>query len=206
MTSCRQGLPVTNKRRNKTDQRKIKAEIRARLANGLSDEEIIEEIGLAPNIYVGYKKQVLSDELSEAISDTAGETWARYSLLMSGCIKDLNVVIRQGHEVFEEKGDTRSMNAVVGAIKAKAQILDGIIDRGQNLGVIHKEPDRSVTIGGISVSHGDSDRIEALIEERKKLLGELMSTYQSTPYIETSITVEDIYSTKASSEDEGGDS
>jgi len=187
---------MTAKRRNKTDQRKIKAEIRARLANGLTDEEIIEEIGLAPNIYVGYKRQVLQDELSEAVCDTAGETWARYSLLMSGCLRDLNVVIRQGHQVFDEKGDTRSMNAVVGAIKAKAQILDGVIDRGQNLGVIHKEPDRSISIGGIAVSHGDSDRIEALIEERKKLLGELMSTYQSSPYTETSITVEDIYGTE----------
>ena len=112
---------MTAKRRNKTDQRKIKAEIRARLANGLTDEEIVEEVGLSPNIYVGYKRQVLHDELNEAVSDSAGETWARYSLLMSGCLRDLNTVIRQGHSVFEERGDTRSMNAVVGAIKAKAQ-------------------------------------------------------------------------------------
>jgi hypothetical protein len=182
-----------SKRRTKTDQRKIKAEIRARLANGMTDEEIIEEVGVAPNIYVGYKKQVLQDELNEAICESAGDTWARYSLLMSGCIQDLNTVIRQGHEVYHDKGDTRSMNAVVGAIKAKAQILEGIIDRGQNLGVIHKEPDRSITVGGISVAHGDSDRMVALIEERKKLLAELMGSYEATPYAQTSLTVEDIY-------------
>ena len=193
---------MSSKRRNKTDQRKVKAEIRARLSNGMTDAEIMEEVGLIPAVYTTYKQQVLSEELSEATCSSAGETWARYSLLMASCIKDLDAVIAQGNEAYNERQDTKPMTAVVGAIKAKASIIDAVINRGQNLGVIHKEPDRSVSIAGINVTSTDPQRIEALVEERKRMLAELMGTYGSGNYTDKQLTREQIYSLEDGEDDE----
>jgi len=192
---------MASKRRNKTDQRKVKAEIRARLSNGMTDAEIMEEVGLTPAVYSTYKQQVLSDGLNEATCSSAGETWARYSLLMMGCVRDLDNIILQGNEAYADRGDTKPMTAVVGAIKAKAQILDGIIDRGQNLGVVHKEPDRSISVAGISVSSADPQRIETLVNERKKLLEDLMGSYGHTDYSGHVLEHEEIY-TQAGGDDE----
>ncbi len=162
-------------KRSKREIRRLKAEIRSFLADGASDREISGELGITIKDVRTLMRQLISDELEEITNDSAEEVWAKYRIRMDGCIQDLDDVIEKaiGGEEIPKGG----LNAAVNAVKAKTSILDNVLKRGQELGVLHKEPDKKVIVGGIAVTSVALEELRELVDSRRAAVEDLVTTY-----------------------------
>lgn len=162
-------------KRSKRETRRLKAEIRSYLADGASDREISGELGITIRDVRNLKRELISDELEQITNDSAEEVWAKYRIRMDGCIADLDDVIEKAVRGKElPKG---GLNAAVGAIKAKASILDSVLKKGQELGVLHKEPDRKVVISGVAVASVELEELRELVDSRRADVEDLVTSY-----------------------------
>jgi hypothetical protein len=163
--------------RSAKETRELKAQLRALLMSGATEHECIEELGIRVDHLRWLKTQLLADELQEVVNDTPDQVWAKYRMRQEGCIKDLDEI------VSEAKHGKIPLNTAVGAIKAKAAIIDSILVRGQELGVLYKEPERQETkstvrvAGAVAVAHVRTEDMKELVAEKKRGLRELKSKY-----------------------------
>lgn len=129
-----------------------KAEVREAVAKLLSftlagkdDDEIAELLGVTPDQLEQIKKEMLAQEAERLTSRDGEEIYADYVLQQLACIRDLVRLQRD----FRESKNT---SAMVGAIRARSEIIDKIVDRGQDLGFINKAPERKHITGGVLVA------------------------------------------------------
>lgn len=174
-------LPAPAKKRRgrkASDVRKLKARLRALLALGKSEIECMDDLDVPAHDLRWLRDQLMKDELAEVANDSASEVWAKYRLRQEGVITDLDRIIRGA------RGSTNGgvMNAAVGAAKAKAQLIDNILDRGQNLGVIHREPEKTISVNGVAITDLRDGELEELVMSKKKTLTELMERYAVSDY------------------------
>lgn len=143
-----------------------KAEIREAVAKAMSltlagkdDDEIAELMGLTPAQLEQVRKELLAKEADRLISRGSEEIYADYVLQQLACIRDLVRLQRD----FRESKNT---SAMVGAIRARSEIIDKIVDRGQDLGFINKVPERKHITGGILVAEmSNAELRKAIVTE-----------------------------------------
>lgn len=159
--------------RSADEKGQVLRQLRALLASGASEFEQLD--ALAP-MHVnkrelrGLRNEILTSEVEELRSATTEETYLRYRLQMQGCVRDLNTIFEKAASV--SKPSPGILSAAVAAIKARSQIIDQMIDRGQSLEVIHTAPKKTVTIGGIVMAN-------ASLKEVKKLVGVKIAQFES---------------------------
>ena len=177
-------MPKPPSKRSRKEVRRLKAEIRGYLADGALDRDIASELEIGMSDLRNLKRQLLTDELEEITTDTPHEVWAKYRIRMSGCIGDLDEIISIAKGDGEGEPPKGGLAAAVNATKAKAQILDGILKKGQELGVIHREPEKKVVIGGISVSSASIKELRELVDSRRKKVEEMVTEYAPTALVD----------------------
>jgi len=140
------------------------------LAQGKSDVQIIEEMGLQGiKEYNQLKAWMYEQEVPANTNMPPEQLFIDYKLAQDGCIKALNDVI----ELFKE---TRQGNALVGAVRAKSDLLDKIVKRGNELGVLEKGKGRHAPtiIGGIDISNMTEIDIAIRIKRELKELDSIV--------------------------------
>lgn len=145
------------------ERRELKARLRVLLTEGATEQECAEELEVGIRVLRALLVEVLDDESSAIANDNPTQSFTRYALRMEGCIADLDRVIDKGI------GDLKSLNAVVGAVKAKAGILDAIDTKGQQLGIIPSAPQKRAELDGTPV--GELTIAELQRRARQKLTG-----------------------------------
>ena len=126
------------------DVAEAKITIWEQLCLGKTTTEIMDYIGLSPKVFKILKHQVMDDKALELRNKPSEHVYVEYILAQQQNIKDLTKMI-------EEFKNTKQFNALVGAIRARADLHDKIIAKGQEFGVFRKEPERKV-IAGILVA------------------------------------------------------
>ena len=167
--------PKIPSKRSKRENRRLKAEVRSFMTDGTDDRTISNELRISLADVRSLRQQVVDDELTEVANDTPEQVWSKYRIRMDGCITDLDEVIElavRGEEVA--KG---GLNAAVNAVKAKATIIDNVVKKGQELGVLHKEPDRKVVISGVAVASVELDELRDLVDSRRTSIEGLVTAY-----------------------------
>lgn len=174
--------PASKRRRGRkpSEVRALKARLRTLLALGKTEVEIMDELEVPAHDLRWLRGQLVSDELAEVVNSSPAEVWVGYRIRMEGVIADLDHIIRKSRS--STSGGV--LNAAVGATKAKAQVIDNIIDRGQELGVIHREPEKVVTVNGVAISDLREGELEELVREKKKSLEDLLEKYAISDYLE----------------------
>ena len=170
--------------RSADDKRQVTAKVRALLAAGVSEFEQLEALkddGVTVRELRGLRAEILSDEVEELHSATAEETFLRYKLRMNKCARELDDIVERARVARTSPG---ILSAAVAAVKAKSQIVDQILDRGQSLGVIHKAPKTSVKIGGIVVADASTPELRRLVSQRVAALEALAERTALRNYLE----------------------
>lgn len=157
-------------RRTKREIRRLKAELRGLLSGNSSDAECCEALGVNMTSLRLLKRELLADELDAVINDSPEEVWAKYRLRMDGCIDDLDDIISKGSDPKVRGG----LSAATMAVKAKASIIDNVLKRGQDLGVVHKEPEKKVIIAGMTVTSASLDELRDLVDSRRAKLTDMV--------------------------------
>lgn len=133
-------LPLSRKQKIE-----LAATIYAQLVDGSTEEEIIDDLGLTAQHYQIAKKFLLTSKGNEERELTPEQRFARYLIDQERNIADLNDLVGN----LDHK---KQYSAVVGAIRIRTEIADAVIKTGQTLGVIAKEPERRLLLGGISIT------------------------------------------------------
>lgn len=144
------------------DLRMRLAELRSHLAMGKSDEQIAEEMSLGVESYISLKRELMRQETIRIQTASAEEIYIEYSLRQGQLIRELSDMVG----TFTKNSN---YNALVGAVRAKSDILDKIIKTGQDMGILVKAPERKMILQGVVVAEMGNNQL------RKMIAGELQS-------------------------------
>lgn len=129
--------------------RKTKLELASQIydlmVQGGSDSDIIDTLSIDPQTYLIAKKFLLEMKALEEESMSSKERYAQYVINQQRNILDLD-------ELTTNLNSKTQYNALVGAIRLRADIFDRLITTGQTLGVINKEPEKRVVLGGVAIA------------------------------------------------------
>lgn len=126
----------------------VAATARELMIEGYDDDDIADQLSLTPEQYEVVKKYLLTTLGDAEETKAPKERFAQYVIDTQRDISDINAVI-------SNLNDKRQYSSVLAAIRLRGELRDKIITTGQTLGVIAKEPDRKVIIGGIAVTDLD---------------------------------------------------
>lgn len=167
------------------DIRRQLAKVRALIGEGKTDFEILQEVNITLQTLSKLKQRLFSDELDQVQNETAAENWVRYSLRMAQNIKDLDDVISDA----SQNENASALSARVGAVKAKADLIDRVFEKGQQLGVIP-------TVAPAEETDYPSEipSLKALVEEKTRMLGDMAKQYGVFDYADLpDIPEDDLY-------------
>lgn len=140
------------------------------LTAGDNDDKARQRLKLTITDYNLLKRKMMEREVERLGSRTAEEIYIGYVIDQIHNIRDLTNMI----DKFKE---SKQYNAMVGAVKARAELNDKLMKMGQDLGVIAKEPTRHEVVGGIVVSDLTSRQLKAMITAELASLNEMMKRY-----------------------------
>lgn len=120
-------------------------QIRELMADGETDVEIMDSLELKPQEFSVCKAFLLDMLGNEQEQMTSKQRFARYVIEQERNVKDLDDLVTNLNKKTQ-------YNMLLGAVRLRADIADRVIATGQTLGVIEKEPEKKMIVGGISVS------------------------------------------------------
>jgi hypothetical protein len=145
------------------------AQLRAYLAAGDSETLIAEKMGLSWEDYEALKKELYASEEDRLHRRSTGQVYVDYVIAQEQNIKDLSTMI--------EKFDvTKQYNAMVGAVRARSEILDKIVERGQEFGFIEKRPEVKMILG-VPVGQLSDKQLRETIQSELKAIGAMQQKY-----------------------------
>lgn len=132
---------------NLTRKQKVElaATIYQHMIDGSSEEDILEDLGITAQHFQIAKNFLLTTKGEAERELKPEQRFARYMIEQERNVNDLN-------DLVSNLDVKKQYSAIVGAIRIRAEIADQVIKTGQTLGVIAKEPERRLVIGGISIT------------------------------------------------------
>lgn len=131
-------------RLSKENMRAALAALRSYLATGMTDQDICQTMGISWVDYEDLKNKLLESEAAKISSRSSEDVFVEYMLNQEINVRDLTEMI-QGFKSSKQHA------AMVGAVKARAEIYDKIIKTGQELGFIDKVPEKTEIVAGVVV-------------------------------------------------------
>lgn len=123
----------------------LAASIYEQLLDGQTDADIMDDLGITAQDYAVAKKFLLDSKGDEEVALSTKARFARYVIEQERNIVDLT-------DLVNHLDRQKQYSSVIGAIRMRSEIADRVIATGQTLGVIAKEPERRLLLGGISVT------------------------------------------------------
>lgn len=146
------------------------AKLRAYLAAGDSDHEICEKMGLSWGDYEELKGKMMAFESAKVVTQSSEQVYVEYLMNQEKNIHALSTMI----DSFQ---DSRQHAAMVGAVKARADIYDKMIKTGQEFGFIEKMPERTEIVAGVMVRDLSEQDLRAHITSALSSLDTMQKKY-----------------------------
>lgn len=119
--------------------------IYAGLCDDRTDKDMMTAMGLSAEEFQDLKAQMF-DKKADAIREKPNEhIFVEYLINQTGNIQALT-------DMIAEFKTSKQYNAMVGAVKARADIYDRLIAKGQEFGLIDKRPERKEIVAGLLVA------------------------------------------------------
>lgn len=150
--------------------RSLLYELKLRLMEGSTDEEVMTLLGISTVAkYNELKRELYRQESAELTNKTVEDVFLEYKWAQEKCMKDLDDAMRDIPE--------NQPNALIGAIKAKSDIIDKILKTGQDIGVINKEPEKKVVIQGHVIAQLSNAELRQMIAQETNALAGALAKY-----------------------------
>lgn len=146
------------------------ARIFERLAAGHTDADVRRELNLDPENYKFLRRLMLEKKAAELRDKPQDHAYIEYVLEQRGNIRALENVVK------ELRGSNQH-NAMIGALRLKADLVDRILDRSQEFGLVKKAPDRKVITAGIMVQDLSNDDLIKAIDDQMETFRTLVGSY-----------------------------
>lgn len=155
---------------SKSELMEAAATVYGELVAGLSHTEIMETLGYDAETYEQVRKYMLELRSADYRNQPRDHAYVEYVIEQRRNIHDLNNLIKN----LDEK---TQYNAVVGAIRLRSDIVDKIVAKGQEFGLIKKTPERREIVGGILIGELSMDDLKKEIFKQSKLLTSSMEKF-----------------------------
>jgi hypothetical protein len=176
--------------------RRLIAELKTHLALGEADTDIADLMGLDADQYRSLKLEMYKREKVE-LGRTTEEFFIDYRLRQEGVIAELDKMVAyySPQKVKVEGGGNNETlmadqfsaqryggqpSAIVGALRAKSDIIDRIVKVGQEFGILEKAPEKKLVIGGLAVAQMSNEDLRRNIVEAVTGLKKLTTRYGDT--------------------------
>ena len=143
------------------------------VAAGWSVGEICEATGWDEPQATRLVKEALGEEERGILSRSSEAIFVDYVVRTRSHIRELD-------DLFESLRTSNQGSAAVGAIKAKQDLLDRMIERGQELGFVAKRPERKTVL----FAHLDERGLAEALATELGGLRDLMSRHGEAPLLE----------------------
>jgi hypothetical protein len=143
--------------------------LRVFLCSGKDDEEARVEMGLSVADFASLKRRLFSEEVAKLQRMSVEEWFVDYIVKQSANVKALS-------DMLVDWKDSKQQSAMVGAVRARSEIYDKIIERGQSFGLIARQPEEKRIIAGIAVANLTNDQLQRRILGTISELNRYMST------------------------------
>jgi hypothetical protein len=147
------------------------------LVEGVSDEDARSRMCLDLATYHKVKTHMLDGKAREIRNLPPEHVYVQYVLDQAQNIRTLTHQL----ERFEA---TKQYNAMVGAIRLRADLYDRILAKGQECGVIDKQPERHEVIAGIVVADLNNRQLRGHLRRELKAITEMMEGYGDVPFLD----------------------
>lgn len=147
------------------------------LLDGNTDKEIIELTGLEAEAYKALRQKMLEEKAAELQAKPAEHVYVEYIIWQTQGIVDLT-------KMLDKFRETKQYNAMVGAVRVRAELYDKLIAKGQEFGVFKKTPERKEIVGGLVLADLSSDKLRAMVTGALSELDKLMRRYGDTDFID----------------------
>ena len=131
-------------KRTAADIRILRDMVRDCIVRGITVTQACEELAIGVDEFNKHAKFVIEDLIKFYHDNTAIQVYAHYVLEQRGCLRELQLLI----DNFKH---SNQQTALVGAIKAKSEILTKVLDKGQDMGIIDRKAKRIEFIGSLDV-------------------------------------------------------
>lgn len=157
----------------KTEMLEMAATIYGEMIAGSTDDEIMDVLGIDAETFSLAKKFMLESRAEVLRSQPREHVYIEYVTRQEHNIQDLNKFISG----LDSK---KQYNALVGAIRLRADIIDRIVTKGQEFGLIRKEPERREVVAGVLVAELSTPDLRKAIAGQVSKLNELVERYGDT--------------------------
>ena len=147
-----------------------------RLIEGKTDSEIRDELGIEPEDYAEARRFLMERRAEELREKPREHVYMEYVIAQQRNINDLDALITNLDKDSQ-------YNAIVGAIRLRADLHDRIVAKGQEFGMIKKEAEKKELIGGIAIVDLSNEELRKKLAEHNKFVQNLVSEYGETDFM-----------------------
>lgn len=168
----------------KEELRVAKNTLRVFLTEGRDDDDARVEMGLSVSEYASLKKKLFAEEVVKLQRMSVEEWFVDYIVKQSANVKVLT-------DMLTSWKTSKQQSAIVGAVRARSEIYDKIIERGQSFGLIDRKPEEKRIIAGIAVAQLSNNQLQKAILREIDGLNRYMSMFPEVGLLE--LEAGDIY-------------
>lgn len=142
------------------EMRAALAKLRGHIVEGLDHQDICDELGLDWGEVDELKRKLLDEEAEVVRHKSTEHTYVEYCMEMRRCMSDLDKVVA-------DYTKQKNVTGFVGAVRARAELLDRMIKTGQDFGLIERKAE------GASFAAGEAIKNMANADLRKYIYSEI---------------------------------
>ena len=157
------------KKKTSADQLKL---IYMRLVEGVDDFEIAAELGVDEEDFDRLKVDALKAKAQEYRQKPPEHVYVEYVIEQKKTLALLEQTIRD----LRESGDPKVGPAIVSAIKARSDVLNCIVEKGQTLGMVAKSAEVTKVVGGFVFEQLGREDMKRLITQELEGLRRIIDT------------------------------
>lgn len=157
------------KKRSVPERRELLAEIRKHIGKNLTDDEIIEELGIQPRVLADYKRQLLDFDRATFEGLDSVAIYSEYIQKIRRIINELDWAMK----ICKERGQGQ---ALVNAIWRKKEAYDSVIKLGQDFGFIDKKASELKVSSELSFSSMTEEEVKEEIKREVEKMNQITRT------------------------------
>jgi len=148
------------------------------LTSGKSNEDAQSELGVDRGTYDLIKLRCLDRQAILLRKTPVEHVYAQYIIDQSQNIRELS------EQIVRNAKDSRLANTQVAALRLRADLYDRILTKGQEVGIIHKQPDEKHVTGGFVIAELSSDDLRKRIQDEMTGINKMMREFGDGKFID----------------------
>lgn len=160
----------------KKELMEVAATLFSLISDGYDDSEIMSEMGLTALELTQLKAKMFDLKSEELRTKPIEHTYVEYMLNQLHNVHDLTVMIGEYKE-------SKQANAIVGAVRARAEIYDKMLAKGQDCGLIKKVAERKEIVAGVLIGDLSNEQLRKMVVKELGGLKALAGKYGDTEFM-----------------------